>query len=56
MKFEFLDRFSKNTQISIFMKILSVGAEFFMRTDGETDTTNLTVACCRFAKAPKNHS
>ena len=32
----------------------SVGAEFFMQTDGETDTTNLIVAFRTFAKAPKN--
>jgi hypothetical protein len=35
----FLDRFSKNPQISIFMKIRSMGAEMFhadRRTDGQT--------------------
>ena len=37
MGLEFIDRFSKNTQISNFINILSVGAQVFMRTDGETD-------------------
>jgi len=37
MKLEFLNRFSKNTQISDFMKILPVGAKFSIRTDGRTD-------------------
>ena len=32
----FLDRFSKNTQISNFVKIGPVGAELF-HTDGQTD-------------------
>jgi len=32
----FLDRFSKNIQVSNFMKIRRVGAELFMRTDGHT--------------------
>ena len=48
-----INKTGKNTQISNFTKILSVGAEFFMRTDGETDTTNLIVAFRRFAKAAK---
>jgi len=36
MKLEFLERFSKNSQISNFMKIRPVGEEFF-HTDGRTD-------------------
>jgi len=34
---EFLQSFYKNSQISNLMKIRPVGAEFFMRTDGQTD-------------------
>jgi hypothetical protein len=37
MKIEFFQRFSKNTQISNFIKIRQVGAEFFFHTDGWTD-------------------
>jgi len=40
MKLIFLDRFSKNTQISNFIKIRPVGAELFHadgRLDGQTD-------------------
>jgi hypothetical protein len=37
MKFEFFDIFSKNTQMSNFMKTLPVGAEFSMRSDVQTD-------------------
>ena len=42
----FLDRFSTNTQISIFIKIRSVGAELFQadrQTDRQTDMTKLLV-------------
>jgi hypothetical protein len=39
----FLDRFSKNTHISNFMKIRSVGAELF-QAYGQTDMTKLIVA------------
>jgi hypothetical protein len=35
-----LDRFSKNTQISNFMKVYAVGAEVYY-TDRETDITKL---------------
>jgi len=30
-----------------------MGAEFFMRVDGRTDMTKLTVAFRRFGKSPK---
>ena len=54
---KFIDRFSQNTQISSFMKILPVGAELFHddgRTGGRTDMTKLIVAFRNFANAPKN--
>ena len=63
--FNFLDILSKNHQISNFMKIRRVGAEFFHfdeRTDGltdiqkpggRTDMTKLIVALRNFANAPK---
>jgi len=38
-----LDRLSKNTKISNFMKIRPVGAELF-HADGQTDMTKLIVA------------
>jgi hypothetical protein len=44
----FVDTFLKNTQISHFMKIRSVGAELF-HTDEQTDMTKLTVAFRNFA-------
>jgi hypothetical protein len=55
MKLEFLDRFSKNTQISDFMKILPVGAKFSLRTDGQTNRqmTKVVVAFSNFVNAPK---
>jgi len=49
MKLEFFDRFSKDTQISDFMKIRPVGAELFLRTD----VTKVTVASRNFANVPK---
>ena len=48
----FLNRFSKNSQISNFMKIRPVVAELF-RTDKRTDMTNLIVAFRNFANATK---
>jgi hypothetical protein len=48
----FLDRFSKNTQVSHFMKILAVEAELFC-ADGRTDMTKLIVAFRKFAIATK---
>ena len=56
--FDFLDRFSKNSGISNFMKILSVGAELFhvytdRRKDERTDRYDETkVAFRNFANAP----
>jgi hypothetical protein len=47
----FRGRFSKNTQISNFMKIRPVGA-WFSRADGRTDM-KLVVALRNFANAPK---
>ena len=53
----FLDRFSKNTQISNFVKIQQLGAGSFHedgRTDRQTDITKLIVAFRNFVNAPKN--
>jgi len=53
----FLNRFSKNTKISNFMKIRAVGPELFNaegRTDEGTGMTKLKVAFRNFANAPKN--
>ena len=58
MKSTFLYRFSKNSQISIFMKIRAVGDELFYadgRTDGQTDRLDEGNSLFRnFANAPKN--
>jgi len=52
------NRFSKKSQISNFMKIRSVGAEF-VHADGRknrhTNMTKLIVAFCNVAIAPKNN-
>jgi hypothetical protein len=45
----FLDRFSKKSQISSFIKILPVGAELF-----HADMMKLIVAFRSFANTPKN--
>jgi hypothetical protein len=56
----FLVFFSKDIQISNFMKIRRVAAEFFLcgqtekRADGQTDMTKLTVAFHNFANDPNN--
>jgi hypothetical protein len=55
MKHDFLDRFSKNTQIPNFMKIHPVGVKMF-HADGLTDIIKLIVSFWNFASAPKNHS
>jgi hypothetical protein len=52
MKLEFSYIFSKKPQISNFIKIRPVGAEFF-HADG-TDLTKLIVAFRNIANAPKN--
>ena len=46
----------ENTQISDFMKIHPVGAEFspYGRADGQTDTMKLIVTFRNFANAPKS--
>jgi hypothetical protein len=53
-KLNFLDRFSKNTQMSRFMKTLTVGTEFF-NEDGRTDrqTWRSWVAFLNLSNAPK---
>jgi hypothetical protein len=49
----FLDRISKNNQISIFIKMRPVGVEL-LHEDGLTDITKLIVASRNFANAPTN--
>ena len=60
MELIFLDRFSKNTEISNFMKIRLVEAKLFhaggpasVRTDGQTNMTKPIVAFRTFLNAPK---
>jgi hypothetical protein len=50
MKLDFIDSFSKNIQISNFMKICPVAAELF-NADGRTDMMKLIVAFRNFAKS-----
>jgi hypothetical protein len=47
--------FSKNTQISNFMKIRPVGVELF-HADGRTEMMKLIVAFRNFADAPENNN
>ena len=49
----FLDRLSKNIQISNFIQIFSVVTEMF-RADGQRDMTKRIVVYRNFANAPKN--
>jgi hypothetical protein len=49
----FLDGFSKNTQIPNFMKIRPVGTEFF-HADGQTDMTQPIATFRNYANAPTN--
>jgi hypothetical protein len=58
MKVEFSVNFSKNSQISNFMKISPVGAELFhtdRRTNGRTGMWKLIVALRNFTNAPKKN-
>ena len=55
IKFELLGKFSKNSQVSNFMKIRLVGAEL-CHADRHRDMTKLIVAFRNFANAPKNQS
>jgi hypothetical protein len=55
MELEFFGQFSKNTHMSSFIKIRSVGVELFRadgQTDGGTDMTKLIVAFSNFANTP----
>jgi hypothetical protein len=51
--FNFLHKFSKNTQVSYFMYIRLVGSEL-IHAHGRTDMTKLIVAFSNFASAPQN--
>ena len=47
--------FSNNIQILNFIKILSVGAELFHATEGQTHMMNLVVVLRNFSKVPKSY-
>jgi len=51
-KLNFMDRVSKNPQISTTLNIRPMGAELF-HADGQTDMTKLVVAFRNFANAPR---
>jgi len=53
LNWDFVDRLSKNTKISNFMKIAPVGAELF-HADGRKDMAKLIIAFCNFAHALEN--
>jgi hypothetical protein len=53
MNLTFFHKFSKNPQISNFMKIHPVEADVF-HEDGWTSMMKLTVMFCNFANMPKN--
>jgi len=62
MKLELSLQISKNTEMSIFMNICPVGAEFFQadgrtdrKTDRRADMMKPIVAFRNFANAPKMH-
>ena len=50
----FIERFSKNTQKSNFMKILPIRAGLFHAERRVTDMMQLIVAFRKFSNAPKN--
>jgi len=49
----FLDRFSKNTEMSDFMKICPLGALFQADGQGLTDVMKIAVALHNFANVPR---
>jgi len=54
MKLEFSQHIFEKYSNTIFMINRRVGAEFSIRTDGQTEMTKLTAIFRNFAKAPKN--